>query len=389
MKIMRIITRLNVGGPAIHATLLDRELEGEGIQSLLITGNVGHQEGDMSYLLSGGKMPIVLPELKRELHPVQDILCLWKLFQLMRRERPDIVHTHTAKAGTLGRIAATFAGVPVKVHTFHGHVFQGYFRSFTSRFFVAIERFLAKRSDCLVAVSDHVREEICGRYGLASKERVRVIPVGLDLTSFLRVNGRGDRLRSELGLSPEIQLIGMVGRLVPIKNHPFFLRAVEVLVQKNRNLHCVIVGGGEEETVLKRMVKEKGISSFVTFLGWRKDLADIYSDLDLVVLTSLNEGTPVSLIEAMASGKAVVATSVGGVPDVVGEGVTGDLVGTERVRLAIEKFPFVGRGVTISIGVGSFPGDGSTVQELLEAADRRLYQAKRLGCNRVVGPGGR
>jgi len=321
---MRIITRLNIGGPAIHAALLQEGLEQEGVQTVLVTGKVGKEEGDMSYLLTGReKTPLILPELRREIHPLYDIVCLWKLFQIMRRERPDIVHTHMAKAGTLGRLAATFAGVPIRIHTFHGHVFQGYFRSFTTQWFLAIERFLAKRSDCLVAVSDHVRQEICHQYRLDSGERVRVIPIGLDLTPFLQLNGKNGLLRKELGLSSEVQLIGIVGRLVPIKNHAFFLRAAEALIQKNKNLHYIIVGGGEEESTLRRLVKEKGLSRFVTFLGWRKDLPTVYSDLDVVVLTSLNEGTPVSLIEAMASGKAVVATRVGGVPDVVQDGMTG------------------------------------------------------------------
>ena len=338
MKVMRIITRLNVGGPALHATLLDQELDQEGIESLLVTGCVGKKEGDMSYLLSkGGKTPLILPELRREIHPLLDAVCLWKLFRIMRRERPDIVHTHMAKAGTLGRLAATFAGVPVRIHTFHGHVFQGYFRSFTTRWFLAIERFLAKRSDCLVAVSDHVRQVICHRYRLASGERVRVIPVGLHLAPFLELNGKSGTLREELGLSPDVQLVGIVGRLVPVKNHAFFLQAAEALVQKNKNLHFVIVGGGEEEDALRRRVKERGLFRFVSFLGWRKELAEIYADLDLVVLTSLNEGTPVSLIEAMASGKAVVAARVGGVPDVVQDGVTGYTVSPGELGTFTER----------------------------------------------------
>ena len=337
MKVMRIITRLNIGGPALHATLLNQELERDGIESLLITGRVGKEEGDMSYLAENGKAPLILPELRREIHPLMDAVCLWKLFRIMRRERPDIVHTHMAKAGTLGRLAATFAGVPVRVHTFHGHVFQGYFRSLTTRWFLMVERFLAKRSDCLVAVSDHVREEICQRYRLASRERVRVIPVGLDLVPFLKVNGKSGALTKELGLSSGMSIIGIVGRLVPIKNHLFFLRVAEALIQKNRSIHFVIVGRGEEEAQLKRWVKEKGLSRSVSFLGWRKELAEIYADLDIVVLTSLNEGTPVSLIEATASGRAVVATRVGGVPDVVKDGVTGFTVPAGDLDLFVQK----------------------------------------------------
>jgi len=338
MKVMRIITRLNVGGPARHAALLDEGLEKEGIQSVVVTGSVGEEEGDMSYLFSErGKSPVILPELRREIHPLLDAVCLWKLFQIMRRERPDIVHTHMAKAGALGRLAATLARVPVRIHTFHGHVFEGYFSRFKTRFFLAIERFLARRSNCLIAVSDHVRQEICRRYRIGSPKRVRVVPLGLDLEPFLRLNGEEGSLRTELGLSSGIRLIGIVGRLVPIKNHAFFLEVVEALVKKRQDLHFVIVGRGEEEEALKRLVRQKGLSRFVTFLGWRKNLTEIYSDLDVVVLTSRNEGTPVSLIEAMASGKAVVATRVGGVPDVVQDGVTGYTVSSGDLSGFVEK----------------------------------------------------
>ena len=338
MKVMRIITRFNIGGPAIHAALLNEGLEKEGIQNVLVTGRLGKGEGDMSYLLSEkGASQIVLPELRRDIHPLLDLVCLWKLFRTMRRERPDIVHTHMAKAGTLGRLAALFAGVPIKIHTFHGHVFEGYFPSMTTRFFLKVERFLAKRSQGLIAVSDHVRDEICQRYHIDLKDRVRTIPVGLDLDPFLQVNDKRGRLQDELHVSSSIRLIGIVGRLVPIKNHPFFLDIAEMLVKRYRDLHFVIVGSGEEEPFLRNLVRQKGLSSFVAFLGWRRDLADIYADLDLVVLTSRNEGTPVSLIEAMASGKAIVAARVGGVPDVVQDGVTGYTVALDDLSDFVEK----------------------------------------------------
>jgi len=354
VKVMRIITRLNIGGPTRHAALLNEGLKKEGIRTLFVSGSVGKEEGDMSYLFKENQKSFrTLPELRREINPFLDIVCLWKLFQIMRRERPDIVHTHMAKAGALGRLAAVLARVPVRVHTFHGHVFEGYFRSLATRCFLAVERFLAKRSTCLVAVSDHVRKEICERYRIDSGKKVRVIPLGLDLEPFLALNGRQGSLRRELGLSSEARLIGIVGRLVPIKDHAFFLKVAETLSQEGKNIHFVIIGRGEEEPRLKRLVSERGLSSFVTFLGWRKDLAAIYSDLDIVVLTSKNEGTPVSLIEAMASGKAVVATRVGGVPDVVQEGTTGYMVPVGDLRRFVEKMELLLEDDTLRKSLGA------------------------------------
>ena len=185
-------------------------------------------------------------------------------------------------------------------------------------------------------MSEHVRKEVCYRYRIGST-RVRVIPIGLDLEPFLRLNGRDGHLRKELGLPLHVPLIGIVGRLVPIKDHAFFLKVVEGLFKRNEDLHVVIVGKGEEETSLRRLVHEKSLSRVVTFLGWKKELIKVYPDLDIVVLTSRNEGTPVSLIEAMASGKAVVATRVGGVPDVVQDGVTGYTVPVGNLSQFVER----------------------------------------------------
>ncbi|MFH1858576.1 MAG: glycosyltransferase family 4 protein [Candidatus Omnitrophota bacterium] len=338
MKVLRVITRLNIGGPAIHATLLNRYLETNRIQSILVTGHVDKEEGDMSYLLTeSGRSPLTVPELRREIHLWRDLVSFWKLFRIMLRERPDIVHTHMAKAGTLGRLAATLARVPVRIHTFHGHVFEGYFDSFSARFFMTVERFLAKHSSCLIAVSNHVRTELCDRYRIDAGEKVRVIPLGLELEPFLRLEGREGHLRQELGLPQDTLLVGIVGRLVPVKNHTFFIDAAETLAQENENLHFVIVGGGEEEAFLRKFVQEKGLRGRVSFLGWRRDLPELYADLDIVVLTSRNEGTPVSLIEAMASAKPVIATRVGGVPDVIQEGTNGYMVEPGDLPLFIER----------------------------------------------------
>jgi glycosyltransferase involved in cell wall biosynthesis len=264
-----------------------------------------------------------LPELGRELTTRRDAVVLSQLVRLMRRERPDIVHTHTAKAGTLGRLAAFLTGVPVIVHTFHGHVLQGYFSSARTRLFIAIERALARVTTRLIAVSPSVRRELLDMK-IGRPERFDVIRLGLDLDPFLEAERLRGQLRAEIGVGPTVPLVGIVGRLVPIKGHDQFLEAASRIATLPA-AHFVIAGDGELRGVLETRAAELGLSKRVHFLGWRADLPRIYADLDVVVLSSLNEGSPVALIEAMAAGRAVVATDVGGVADVVASGVAGIL----------------------------------------------------------------
>jgi glycosyltransferase involved in cell wall biosynthesis len=247
----------------------------------------------------------------------------------MREYRPHIVHTHTAKAGTLGRVAARLAGVPVVVHTYHGHVFHGYFSPARTRLFLAVERWLARCTDCLLTVSDTVRQELLS-LKISVPERLRVMPLGLDLDRFLVCDSSRGQLRAELGIDPEALLVGMVARLVPIKRHEWFLQAAAEVARRHSRCQFLVVGDGERRAGLERLVHRLALNSRVHFLGWRQDLERIYADLDLVVLTSANEGSPVSLIEAMASAKPVVATRVGGVPDLVEDGITGLLVPPEN-----------------------------------------------------------
>jgi glycosyltransferase involved in cell wall biosynthesis len=253
---------------------------------------------------------------------------LLSLIRLMREYRPHIVHTHTAKAGTLGRVAARLARVPVVVHTYHGHVFHGYFSPAKTRFFLAVERWLARGTDRLLTVSENVRQELLN-LGIGTSERLRVMPLGLDLDRFLSCEGSQGQLRAELGIDPQALLVGIVARLVPIKRHECFLQAAAEVAQKHSGCQFLVVGDGERRVELEHLVRRLALDGRVRFLGWRQDLERIYADLDLVVLTSANEGSPVSLIEAMAAGKPVVATRVGGVPDLVEDGVTGLLVPPE------------------------------------------------------------
>lgn len=334
IKILRIIARLNVGGPAIHTILLTARFNNEKYCSKLVKGVEGPREGDMqAFAMERGVKPIVIPELQREINIVKDSVALWKLYQLIRREKPDIVHTHTAKAGMLGRTAAWLAGVPVILHTFHGHIFKGYFGRTKTWIFLQIEKVMAKLSTKIITISESLKKELV-ELGVAPEGKIDVIPIGLDLTQFVKHDYNGEFKRS-LGLSKNCLIVGTVGRLVPIKGQKYFLEAANKICgdsNGNRGVKFVIVGDGELRGELEGHAKELGLEGKLYFTGFRSDLPDVYADFDIMVLPSLNEGTPVVLIEAMSSGKPVVATAVGGVVDLVEDGVTGLLVEPESER---------------------------------------------------------
>lgn len=326
IKILRIIARLNVGGPAIHTVLLTAGLGRDRFESLLVSGIVGEAEGDMSYFASKyGIEPIVISELCREISWKDDLITLYKLFRLIKSEKPDIVHTHTAKAGTIGRLAAILAGAPYVVHTFHGHVLHSYFGQLKTSILIWIERVLARFTDKIVVISPLQYHELCHQIKIAPSNRFSIIPLGFDLGQFLNAETHSGKLRKELSISEDILLVGIVGRLTPVKNHELFLRSAAQVLQSVANSRFVIVGDGELKHELEKLAENLGIQDKVIFLGWRDDMPVIYADLDVVVLTSLNEGTPVTLIEALASARPVVATAVGGAPDIVLDGQTGIL----------------------------------------------------------------
>lgn len=323
VRVLRIIARLNIGGPAIHATLLTERLDPSRYESRLLAGSEGEEEG--SYLdLQGREVPGLqrVPELGRAIRGGQDIAAFRTLSRVMREFRPHIVHTHTAKAGTLGRLAAWLRGVPIIVHTYHGHVLQGYFGAAATRGIIATERFLARRSSCLVTVSEQVRREILER-GIGRPDRFVVVPLGFDLQPFAHAESRRGELRRELNLPADAPVAGIVARLVPIKAHEVFIDAAARIAAARPDAIFLIVGDGERRQELETLIERHGLTARTRFLGWRGDLDRIYADLDIVVLTSRNEGSPVALIEAMAAARPVVSTAVGGVADVVTDDVTG------------------------------------------------------------------
>ncbi|HEX2646521.1 MAG TPA: glycosyltransferase, partial [Candidatus Dormibacteraeota bacterium] len=260
--------------------------------------------------------------LRRRLSPLEDLSALLWLYRYFRRVRPAIVATHLAKAGTVGRLAAALAGVPVRVHTFHGHVLDGYFSRADTAVFLAIERFLGRLTTQFVAISPEIASDL-DRLGIG-RGKTTVVRLGLDLDGL--AGHAAGTLRHELGTSVEAPTVGIVGRLVPIKAHDLFLDAAARVTITNPRVQFVIVGDGELWSELHRQVETRGLTRNVHFTGWRSDLAAVYADLDVVVCCSRNEGTPVSLIEACAAGRAVVGTRVGGIPDIIATGVNGILV---------------------------------------------------------------
>lgn len=321
VRVLRVIARLNIGGPAIHATLLHERLNRARFQSTLITGTEEANEGNYLALHGRSADVEIIPGLGREIRPLHDVQTLWRLVALMRRLRPHIVHTHTAKAGAVGRAAAILAGVPIVVHTYHGHVLRGYFSPAKTAVYRAIERGLAWRTNRLLAVTMRVRDELLA-LGVGEAAQYRAVPLGFDLAPLLAAERRRGELRAELGLG-DAPLVGIVARLVPIKAHEVFLAAAARVRHQLPSARFLIVGDGELRAALERQTADLGLGDAVRFLGWRADIDKLYADIDVVALTSRNEGSPVALIEAMAAGVPVVSTDVGGVADVVQHGVSG------------------------------------------------------------------
>lgn len=320
IRVLRVIARMNLGGPAHQASLLSGRLDPERFETLLVHGTVAPGEESMADMAERESARVkLLPSLGQPIRPRRDLRSLASLAGIVRRFRPHIVHTHTAKAGFLGRLAPLLAlrPPPVLVHTYHGHVLEGYFGRARARSYLELERRLASRSDCLVGVSRATVDDLV-RLGVAPRERFRVIPLGLDLEPFARTaNGHGETLRRELGMGDDEVLLAYVGRVVPIKRLDVLLRAVARARGEGAPVRLAVVGDGEMRPALERLAAGLGIGSAAQFLGYRRDLPAVFGAADVAVLSSDNEGTPVSLIEAAAAGVPAAATAVGGVPEVV------------------------------------------------------------------------
>jgi glycosyltransferase involved in cell wall biosynthesis len=329
VRLVRIIARLNIGGPAIQAITLTRRLEPRGYRTRLVRGQESASEGNMDYLARElGVVPTLVAGMRRE--PGRgDVAALWRLVGILRRDRPQIVHTHAAKAGTLGRVAALLAFPsrrrrPLLVHTYHGHSLTGYFSGRTAGIYRTIEQRLARHTDALIAVSAEVRHDLV-RLGVAAPEKFTVIPLGFDLTPFLDDGDRArrrDAVRAQWGIGADADVITLVSRLVPVKRIDRFLRVAQLLSDRPRT-RFVVVGDGELRQELSTSEPARALGDRLLWAGFRRDMPDVCFASDVVVLTSDNEGTPVSLIEAQAAGVPVVGTDVGGVRSAVRDGETG------------------------------------------------------------------
>ena len=395
MKVLRIIARLNVGGPARHVVWLTAGMKRAGYDTLLVAGVVPPGEDDMAYVAEqAGVTPLILPYMSREISP-QDAITIWKLFRLMVREKPNLVHTHTAKAGTVGRIAglmyrwltpATLIGRPRRcrfVHTYHGHVCHSYYGATKTRLFLAIEKTLARLvTDRVVVITEQQRREINEEFRVGHESQFAVIPLGIDLDVYANWQARRDEFRRELSAHEDEILIGIVGRLTEIKNHELFLRAAAQLKNSpTAKLRFLVIGDGHLRPHLESRAEELEVHDEVLFLGSRSDTEKFYPALDVVALTSLNEGTPLSIIEGMANARPVVATMVGGVSDLLGDKVNDNA----ELRFAVHE-----RGLAVSSGdvegfanaVNFLVGDKALRQELGERG--RAFVLQRFAKDRLV-----
>jgi glycosyltransferase involved in cell wall biosynthesis len=334
VRVLRLITRLNIGGPSIQAIALSDRLSARGFTTRLAHGALGAGEGDMRYLLPASVDVEYIPSLHREISPASDARAVARVLALIREFRPRIVHTHMAKAGAVGRVAALIhnrtsprdARVKV-VHTYHGHVLDGYFGGARNALFVGIERLLAHAADRIVAISPAILEELLRGHRIGRPEQYRVVPLGFDLAALAAVDdGARRRAREELGIASGAHVVSTVGRLTAIKQHHLFLETARLVANHDRDALFLVAGDGELRSRLEQTARDFGIADRTRFLGWRRDLNAVYSATDVFLLTSRNEGTPVALIESLAAGVPGVATDVGGVGDVLAPGA-GDAFG--------------------------------------------------------------
>jgi glycosyltransferase involved in cell wall biosynthesis len=373
IRVLRVIARLNVGGPALHVAYLSAGLQERGYETTLVAGELARGEESMAAVAEGrGVEVLAVSELHREVSPVRDLVAAFRLAGLIRKLRPHVVHTHTAKAGAVGRVAVLLSGVrprPIVVHTFHGHVLRGYFGPLQESGFRLLERLLARGTDALVAVSPQVRDDLVG-LGVAPADRFVVVRLGIELEE--RVGGDGDarsRARRLLGVPDDRFLVGWMGRMTAVKRTDDVLLAFKELRDRGVDAGLCLVGDGPDRDGLEERAYELGIARHLFSLGYQDAVADWYAAFDVLILPSANEGTPVSVIEALAARRPVVATDVGGVSDVVRDGVDGFLVEAGDTSALAER-------------LATLAGDEALRTRMGEAGRERVLQ--RYAVSRLV-----
>lgn len=344
VRVLRIINRFNLGGPTYNAAYLSKYMP-ENYETLLVGGAHSESEEDSLHITQQlGIEPIIIPEMKREISPKDDHLAYKKILQLIDWFKPDIIHTHASKAGALGRLAGIRSRTPIIVHTFHGHVFHSYFNKVKTQAYISIERKLAQKSDAIIAISPLQKNELVNDFAIAAESKINIVPLGFDLSRFKeRQDEKRKTFRSNYKIDEDVVAIGIIGRLVQIKNHLLFIElASEALKRTKKKIHFFIIGDGELMNDLLDRARELNLLSKddlnkITFTSWIKEIDIAIAGLDIVVMTSNNEGTPVSLIEAQAGERAIVSTEVGGIKDIIVPGVTALISPKEDLEKLLEN----------------------------------------------------
>ncbi|MBI2967219.1 MAG: glycosyltransferase [Bacteroidetes bacterium] len=371
-KILRIINRFNLGGPVLNAALLTKHLQTD-FETRLVGGLHEPGEESASFIFNEMNIPFeVIPGMRRNLNPLNDYFSLLKIRKIIREFKPDIVHTHAAKAGTLGRLAARMEGINTIVHTFHGHVFHSYFNKSITGLFIGIERLLSRISSRIIAISAKQAEELTSRYRICSAEKITVIPLGFDLGKF--TNNMAEKriaFRNRFKTDDKTVAIGIIGRMVPVKNHRMFIEVFRLVRERvTVPVRAFIIGDGPMRDEIIQLAQHSGLSvgcpdespdgKDIIFTSWIKEMDEVMAGLDIVSMTSLNEGTPVSIIEAQAAGKAVVAVKAGGTGDIVDPGVTALLAPPGDISVFTSNLESLVMNVELRIKMGKSGRDFST-----------------------------
>lgn len=389
IRILRIINRFNIGGPTYNVTFLSRFLD-DDFETLLIGGLPEKGEADSLYIPeSYGIQPRLIAQMKRSPNLVTDWKAYREIKQIIKEYKPHIVHTHASKAGAIGRQAAYACHVPVVVHTFHGHVFHSYFGRVKTNVYLGIERYLAHKSTGIIAISDLQKHELGTVFKICKPEKIKVIPLGFDLQKFhVEIEDKRKHTRDNYNLQETEVAIAIVGRLTAIKNHQYFLDIIETIAPTNPSIKVFIVGDGDLREAIDIRVKQinnKIRRDMIVMTSWIKDIASFNAGMDIICLTSDNEGTPVSLIEAQASGIPVISTNVGGVKDILQEGITGYIAANkdefiEKLTLLVENKDIRGK---MSQNGWNYVQDRFSYQNLVKRTEEyyiQLLKSKGIEC---------